>query len=697
MKVYNLNFQRSPSEQLNFSAFEMQRVTRSQTAANTMAASTAEDEQLLEPVPEHIATILAMAAGTYSPSSDKKAGARPPMSAQRIAQRFEFHDSSTGRPLYSVDQINLILAQHGKGLLNSSPAQEFPSPLAVPQRAKENIHSSSTSPGSAITKLEVSLETTVPPSVVFLRLSADTTYKQMISRLLAASGVPSTPAHSFQFQFVSALGKVFNMTELADVLEFLPESGTGTWVFRPVIPLTLAQDRTLPPDQSAAAQDISRRLTFGSTAESVDSQPLTTALKWQQLEQLAITESKEAVKQALVPYGGKLGKAEKQPVLLFFKALCALDDLSTVRVKLETTALRRANPSSEQQRLQWFVEAIIEELDEDVKARWKGQANPLSREASFYSSWPQFRAAVFTTIRNRIDFTPEGLMEHLHILVNPAKCDSRQDFWVAIERVQDAAKTLAAMKSTSATAQIEASTVKYIQASLSADATKAIIEVLANKHRAEANDYYADKKHPPLQAYSAALLKEVMLGRDDFDDDWRNDLRDTKGLPPPTPPFSAPSPAAGPTDKAPKTRPAGDKRQRRLKRNNKQYVFPYHLKDEPDASERTRLEAEFLQLTLVDWTCNTCGSKGHTADVCPKSFALDNREIERNEKSFFYGLRPPAALLKLRRAGVVMPVVTVHDEVGTAVDVSALVARVDQLTATVATLAAHQQASSSGN
>ncbi len=70
-------------------------------------------------------------------------------------------------------------------------------------------------------------------------------------------------------------------------------------------------------------------------------------------------------------------------------------------------------------------------------------------------------------MRNVIDFTPDGLMDQLPNLVVTATCASRNDLWVAIEQVQKAAKILAAMKSIEATAQIEASTVKYLEASLS--------------------------------------------------------------------------------------------------------------------------------------------------------------------------------------------------------------------------------------
>ncbi len=106
---------------------------------------------------------------------------------------------------------------------------------------------------------------------------------------------------------------------------------------------------------------------------------------------------------------------------------------------------------------------------------------------------------VFTIISNTIAFTPDGLMENLPLQVVPAKCDSRNDLWVAIEQVQGAAKLLAEMKAIDATAHIEAATVKYLFASLTPEATRSISAALAHHHRAEASAYYASKQHPPTR------------------------------------------------------------------------------------------------------------------------------------------------------------------------------------------------------
>jgi hypothetical protein len=315
--------------------------------------------------------------------------------------------------------------------------------------------------------------------------------------------------------------------------------------------------------------------------------------------------------------------------------------------------------------LQWFIEAILDRLADDVKKRWLGQEDPARREASFYSSWNQFKASLFTIMRNVIDFTPDGLMEQLPILVGTANCASRIDLWVAIEQVQQAAQTLAAMKSIDATAQIEAATVKYLEESLTPAAMKSIVEALASKHRAEACDFYNEKQHPPLTAYPSRCIKTVMLGRDDFDGDWRLEWR--------APSAKDHNPAAGKgggggAPRGEKQKISGARsetpRTRVLKRNQQAQEFSYYLKDVPDAGERARQEKLFLANTLLDWKCHKCGGQGHTQEICPQFFSLDSQLIEGNPKSFFFGLKPPEQVLKLRNAAnvKVMPVLEARQE-----------------------------------
>jgi hypothetical protein len=99
-------------------------------------------------------------------------------------------------------------------------------------------------------------------------------------------------------------------------------------------------------------------------------------------------------------------------------------------------------------------------------------------------------------------------------------------------------------------------------------------------------------------------------------------------------------------------------RTRVLKRNQQVYEFPYYLKDITDARERDRQSKQFMDQTLLDWTCNQCHNKGHTKDICPRFFKLDEHSIEGNPRSFFFGLRPPHPVLALRHAAKVMPVLT---------------------------------------
>ena len=318
---------------------------------------------------------------------------------------------------------------------------------------------------------------------------------------------------------------VETLTDMEDVWELLRDKqASGRWMFRSIMPVTPQQERLTMEPTSETSEIVSRRLSYDNP-ESNSMVQLTKALQLQQFEQSVIAEIKAAVKLAVKPYGEKVGKAGHSPVETFYKALRVTEDLTKLLARLNKQASRREDPTAEQQRLQWFIDAILDQLEDDVKERWQGQDDPDHREASYYNSWAQFKAILFTIIRNVTDFTPDGLMDQLPNLVVTAKCASRNDLWVAIEQVQTAAKTLAEMKSIDATAQIEASTVKYLAASLTPEATKSIIEALAHKHRAAASTYYANIQHPPLTAYPSRCIKEVMLGRDDFEGNWRADWR----------------------------------------------------------------------------------------------------------------------------------------------------------------------------
>ena len=407
---------------------------------------------------------------------------------------------------------------------------------------------------------------------------------------------------------------------------------------------------------SETSEIVSRRLSYDNL-ESNSMVQLTKALRLQQFEQSVIAEIKAAVKLAVKPYGEKVGKAGSSPAETFHKALRVTEDLTKLLERLNKQASRREDPTAEQQRLQWFIEAILDQLEDDVKERWQGQDDPDHREASYYNSWAQFKAILFTIIRNVTDFTPDGLMDQLPNLVVTAKCASHNDLWVAIEQVQTAAKTLAEMKSIDATAQIEASTVKYLAASLTPEATKSIIEALAHKHRAAASTYYANIQHPPITAYPSRCIKEVMLGRDDFEGNWRADWRLSPSKDSPAQNSKVSGAGNQRADKkTPSDAGSSSPRTRVLKRNQQSYVFPYYLKEVPDAGEPGRQEKEYLANTLLDWKCHKCGVQGHTQELCPRLFNLDDRSIERNPKSFFFGLRPPQQVLNLSNAALVMPV-----------------------------------------
>ena len=615
---------------------------------------------------EHADKMIQMALGQHVTPTKTVDGELKPvtkLSPQQITSRREFL-SEKAEPLYSVEQVQSLLSSYA-GQVGDRPPANPPSPSRPESRQPPVANDSPTTTISAGTvmlstsslsniKLEVVWEATGSPLTAFLRLRPQATIQE-VNQELASNWNIATP-HAFKLHFEREDGARVTITHIDDVWELL-QSARGRWVFQSITPITPPQAQLEREPPSAIADNVSRRLSYDSLEADATAR-LTQALRLQQLEQSVTAEIKAAVATAVKPYGDKVGKAGRSPAETFYNALRVTEDLTKVLDRLNQQASRRSDPTAESQRLQWFIEAILDRLEDDVKKRWLGQEDTERREATFSSSWTQFKACLFTIMRNVIDFTPDGLMDQLPNLVVAATCASRNDLWVAIEQVQKAAKILAAMKSIDATAQIEASTVKYLEASLTPAAMKSIVEALATKHRAEASDFYALKQHPPLTAYPSRCIKAVMLGRDDFDGDWHHEWRAA----PSKDNTSQPGRGGGTGQRSEKQKMTSDRtetpRVRVLKRNQQAHEFSYYLKDVPDAGERARQEKHFLANTLLDWKCHKCGGQGHTQEICPQFFNLDSRSIERNPKSFFFELRPPVQVLNLRTAGnvKVMPV-----------------------------------------
>jgi hypothetical protein len=636
----------------------MSKMVTRQDAAKAVLLNTPDSEQVEKMVQMHL--------GKYIQVTPNKV-VLAKLSPQQIVDRREFLNEK-GQALYSVEQVRKILIEQVGGEAEADMAQTSPPSRKDTTAATQSIPAAtsppmltgsskalSTTSSSSKVVISVVYEASSSPLTIRLRMQSDWTLQDVTQQLTDHCAL--TTPHSFKLQFEHEGGGAEILTDMEDVWEVIRDTqASGRWVFRSIMPATPQQERMVIGPTSVTSESVTRRLSYDNP-ESDSMTQLTKALRLQQFEQSVMAEIKAAVKSAVTQYGEKVGKAGNSPAETFYTALRVTEDLTKLLERLNKQASRREDPTAEQQRLQWFIEAILDLLEDDVKQRWQGQDDPEHREASHYTSWAQFRAILFTIIRNITDFTPDGLMDQLPNLVVPAKCASRNDLWVAIEQVQAAAKTLAEMKAIDATAQIEASTVKYLAASLTAEATKGIIEALANKHRAEASTYYSQIQHPPLTAYPSRCIKGVMLGRDDFEGNWRADWRVSPGRD-----LSAQSgKVSGNSNQRAEKKTLSDQgssspRTRVLKRNQQSYVFPIHLKDVSDAGERKSLEKNFLANTLLDWKCHKCGVNGHTQEICPQFFKLDNRSIEHNPRSFFFGLRPPQQVLNLSKQAMVMPV-----------------------------------------
>ena len=607
---------------------------------------------------EHAEKMIQMAQGKYvTPTKSHGMKQISRLSPQQIASRQEFaFPGDTAQPLYSVEQVQALLSAQTE---ENMQAGGQPQTLSAAESPPTTIISAGTvalSTSRTTNKLEVICEASGSPLTIILRLQHQATI-QDVNQELATKWNISTP-EAFKLHFEREDGAKVTITHIDDVWDLLQTR--GRWVFLSITRLTPQQARQEHAPSPAISENVSRRLSYGMSEADAPAR-LTQALRLQQLERAVVEEFKSVVATAVKPYGDKVGKSGRSHAETFYNALRVTEDLTKAFERTKAQIVRRDTPIEEQQLLQWFIEAILDRLEDDVKKRWQGQDDTERREASYYSSWPQFKARLFSLMRNVLDYTPAELMDQLPNLVAPANCASRNDLWVAIEQVQTAAKSLAAMKAVEATAQIEMSTVKFLAESLTPPAKQRIIEALATKHRAEASEYYELKEHPPLTAYPSRCIKAVMLGLDDFDGDWHLDWRSS-----PTktkdPPKDQPDNGGGNgSQRSEKQKRSNERtaspRIRVLKRNQQTLEFPYYLKDVPDAGERARQEKHFVANTLLDWKCHKCGGQGHTQDICPQFFNLDGLLIERNPKSFFFGVRPPVPVLALRTAvAKVMPV-----------------------------------------
>jgi hypothetical protein len=360
------------------------RVTRQDSAKAALNTAIAE---------HHAEKLLLMASGAYLRQDKQKL---PALSPVQIVGRSEFLCQTTGQSLYSADQVQQLLHQRAGGdsasaaplpicsLASPQHPERLTDPTSPPSIASQQALSTRSDPprsmASTTSKIVVVCKVTTPPMSMPVRIQPSWTLDDILAQLTKACALPTQ--HSFHLLFAQESGGLAGLSDIKDVREILLDPhALGTWVFCAIIPRT---PQSQVCENQALLAEVSRQLSYGSL-ESESIAQLSQALKLQQFEQAAMADLKAAVKGAVQPYGEKVGKAGQSTVETFYQALRVLDELTKLWDRRNKLAARRNDPTPEQQRLHWFIEAILEVLADDVKLRWNGQKELEQCEANYYS------------------------------------------------------------------------------------------------------------------------------------------------------------------------------------------------------------------------------------------------------------------------------------------------------------------------
>jgi hypothetical protein len=373
-------------------------------------------------------------------------------------------------------------------------------------------------------------------------------------------------------------------------------------------------------------------------------------------------EIQESVVKALIQHEQTIGKQQSTPVQTVLAAVQVTLSLNKLWSKIEAAVGR--DHVSAVQRLHWFLEAIVANLDPVVKTRWTAQRQPDAREVESYQTWTEARERLFSLMAENFHKTPGELVRELpNILVLPGAYSSRNDVCAAIDKVRLEAHEYANLRMAADTAtikEVDSEANKFLLSILSPEAHDEMAVYLGHKHRNAADSFYKEQLQPPVSAYPPSLVCEAVEARSRRCGPWvadfhfggrsgsdKNSSRNYSGGQSNN---GAARVAGGGVIREKSTiNVETDIWTRNLNHNQQQHVFPYYLRSEPDKIKREQLDAQFLALTLVDLQCRQCQTRGHTAEVCPKYFKLDAKLIEQNANSFYYTMRPPERILALRK------------------------------------------------
>ena len=343
-----------------------------------------------------------------------------------------------------------------------------------------------------------------------------------------------------------------------------------------------------------------------------------------------------------------------------------LEDMLKTTVVIEKEWARVSREADEadgvllSKRLTWYIEACINCFEMAMKMLW--EALPVEAKLPHsYGSLQAFLAKLFRTVipANQI-LKPVDFMDSLQCKFPPKHVTSLEQMMAEIAELSQQAITLDRLLGENQPELIEQAEKRLWCKILSSAAQDQIADKLqAAKCQVSSHSVYQEYETPPVAAYQLKDILKVLRGRSSRQTPWKDDFK------------WSPDKLSG-KDKSTKAIPGApftprENKPRILSVQGVAYTFPYHLQEESDHFKQKELEKQFVTCTVVPTVkCTCCSLPGHKTLVCPKFFKLDDKGVERNNRSFFFGLHPPTAILKL--ASQPSSVMTVAQMTGTAGD-----------------------------
>ena len=327
-----------------------------------------------------------------------------------------------------------------------------------------------------------------------------------------------------------------------------------------------------------------------------------------------------------------------------------LEDLLKMTVVIEKEWVRVAREADEAdgvllpKRLTWYIEACINCFDPTITVLW--EALPADAKLPFrYGSLQVFLAKLFRTVipSNQI-LEPVAFMDSLHYRLQPKNVTILEQMIAVVAELSQQAMTLDRLLGKSQSDLIEQAEKRLWCKVLSQAAQDQIADKLqAAQCQVSLHSVYLEYETPPISAYHLKDILKVLCGRSSRLAPWQDDFnwtpekseRNDKGN-------------AGQRAVSGSSTTQHENKPRVLSFQGIKYTFPYHLLEEADHFKKKELEKQFVTCTIIPTVkCNHCAVSGHKTMVCPKFFKLDSNGVEQNKRSFFFGLHPPTAILKL--------------------------------------------------